>query len=43
MYNMAATQGGRNTKRELSEAGLLSSSSHNREDMEEFLKAYESE
>ena len=42
-YNMAAIQGGRNMKRDSSEASLLLSSSHSREDMEEFLKAYESE
>lgn len=40
---MAAIQGGRNMKRDSSEASLLLSSSHSREDMEEFLKAYESE
>jgi len=37
-----ATQGGRNMKRDLAEGSSLSSSTHNREDMEEFLKAYES-
>lgn len=40
---MAAIQGGRNMKRDSSEGSFLSSSTNGREDMEEFLKAYESE